>query len=80
MGLDTESCVATVTAEKATKYGLAIRELLEEQRRCGVGPAGFGIRGGQADVASDVVPGLRALLAPCYWAQQDFVKTPEDGD
>ena len=80
VGLDTESCVATVTAEKATKYGLAIRELLEEQRRCGdVGRRALASVVGKLMFASDVVPGLRALLAPCYWAQQDFVRTPEEG-
>ena len=34
---------------------------------------------GKLMFASDVVPGLRALLAPCYWALQEFVERP-DGD
>ena len=80
VGLDTESCVATVTAEKAAKYGRAIRELLEERRRCGdVGRRALASVVGKLVFASDVVPGLRALLAPCYWAQQEFVEVPEEG-
>ena len=81
VGLDTESCVATVTAEKAAKYGRAIRELLEEHRSCGdVGRRALASVVGKLSFASDVVPGLRALLAPCYWAQQEFVETPEEGN
>ena len=80
VGLDTEDCVATVTAEKAAKYGRAIRELLEERRRCGdVGRRALASVVGKLMFASDVVPGLRALLAPCYWALQEFVERPEEG-
>ena len=80
VALDTDTCVASVTEAKAARYGVALDGLVEEAlQRGSVSRRALASVVGKLVWAAEVAPELRVLLAPCYWALQDFTAAPKLG-